>query len=200
MFWFLLNIISHTFFHGAAESKYLPFYRITQCYSRIRIAHTYIVITVCQAIALPIFTHLMFLPYNPLRWVPSVLVWLQNKAEPEAEGSTHYFVQGAIPRKQGWGKRERRSRLEAVLSSWLPPSVINCPSSQGYPLMRPSCQKPHQLPCGQLYRRSREELLTYHLSSSLWQFLSTHSFGLAQGTPQHQQGSLRIEGLRWGTL
>lgn len=78
---------------------------------------------------------------------------------------------------------------------WIAP-----PPKTTHPLMRPSCEKPRQLHWGQSYRRRREELLIYHFSSALWHFLSTHTSGLAHGTPQCQQGSLRNEGLRWGTL
>lgn len=140
----------------------------------------------------------MFPPYNPLRWVPSVLVWLQKEAEPEVEGSTHYFIQGATPRKQGWGKSEKRWGKEKpvcqagyhqvwsiapphkIIFSWDRPakSHINCivesPTGEG-----------------------KNHLSTSHLPHDT---LFTHISGLAPGMSQYQQGSLGNKGLRGGTL
>lgn len=127
-------------FHVAAQSKCLLSDRTTQWYSTIRTVHTYKVITVCHALSQALYLFLLiycFLHYHPLRWVPSVLVCLQKKAEPETKASTHCFILGASPTKQGWAESEMRlGRGRGDWGSvikWVATKEMDCSFSQNHP-------------------------------------------------------------------
>lgn len=106
--------------------------------------------------------------------VGTICLSLASKRSRAWSGGFHTLLySGCNPKEAGMREEWKEVRKgEVSLSSWLPPSVINCPTSQDHLLMRSSCKKPHQLYCGKSYRR-REEPLVY-FSSAPWHFIHTH--------------------------
>lgn len=175
-------------FHITAQSQYLLFYRATQWYGRIRTAHTYIVMTICQASTLPIFTHLMFPPYNPPRWIPSLsLASKENKAwskgVPVPPHSGCNLKEAGVREKSNearkWGESIWRCVIKLVATKYDRFLLLVLPWD--HPAK--SC-----VTC-----ISDSHTGTAHqFLSALWDFLSAHSSESAPVTPQCQQESHRV--------